>query len=50
MGVQVIEAGFPAASPGDLEAVAAIAREVRGTTICGLSRSVISDIEKRKRP
>lgn len=46
MGVQVIEAGFPAASPGDLEAVAAIAREVRGTTICGLSRSVISDIEK----
>ena len=34
LGIDVIEAGFPAASPGDFEAVQTIAREVKGTTIC----------------
>ena len=47
LGVDVIEAGFPAASPDDLRAVQRIAREVGspdGPTICGLSRAVESDI------
>ena len=35
LGVDVIEAGFPIASPGDFEAVREIAREVRGPIICG---------------
>ncbi|HZJ03218.1 MAG TPA: 2-isopropylmalate synthase [Thermoleophilia bacterium] len=44
LGVDVIEAGFPATSPGDFEAVQAIAREVRGATVCGLARCVETDI------
>lgn len=46
MGVDVIEAGFPAASPGDFEAVAAIANTVKGCTIAGLARANKADIEK----
>src|SRR5436853_2005275 len=38
LGVDVIEAGFPIASPGDFEAVQAIARQVEGPVICGLAR------------
>ena len=38
LGVDVIEAGFPIASPGDFEAVQAIAREVEGPVIAGLAR------------
>ncbi len=45
LGVDVIEAGFPASSPGDLEAVQRVAREVQGPTICGLARCVRGDIE-----
>ena len=44
--VDVIEAGFPAASPGDFDAVKAIADENRGPTICGLARCNAEDIEK----
>lgn len=44
--VDVIEAGFPAASPGDFDAVKAIADEIRGPTICGLARCNPEDIEK----
>ncbi len=44
LGVDVIEAGFPATSPGDFAAVQAIAREVKGAVICGLARCVESDI------
>lgn len=47
LGVDIIEAGFPAASPDDLAAVQRIAREVGtpdGPTICGLARAVESDI------
>ncbi len=44
--VDVIEAGFPAASPGDFDAVKAIADENRGPTICGLARCNPEDIEK----
>lgn len=46
LGVDVIEAGFPAASEGDWNAVNAVAREVRGPIICGLARCDRADIEK----
>ena len=38
LNVDVIEAGFPAASPGDFEAVQRIARETRGVAIAALAR------------
>ena len=41
--VDVIEAGFPAASPGDMEAVSTIAREVKGPIIAGLARTRAGD-------
>ncbi|MGB5352225.1 MAG: 2-isopropylmalate synthase [Woeseia sp.] len=44
--VDIIEAGFPAASPGDFDAVKAIADENRGPIICGLARCNAQDIEK----
>ncbi|MBD2427440.1 2-isopropylmalate synthase [Phormidium sp. FACHB-1136] len=49
LGVDIIEAGFPFASPGDFEAVQKIAREVGtadGPTICGLARATKADIER----
>src|SRR3954471_14856220 len=46
LGVDVIEAGFPIASPGDFEAVRAIAREVQGPVIAGLARAHAADIER----
>jgi 2-isopropylmalate synthase len=45
LGVDVIEAGFPITSPGDFEAVQAIAREVDGPVICGLARTSRRDID-----
>ncbi|CAM4011502.1 2-isopropylmalate synthase [Paenibacillus alkaliterrae] len=45
LGVDRIEAGFPAASPGDLAAVNAVARAVKNATIIGLSRSREQDID-----
>src|SRR3954467_605650 len=45
LGVDIIEAGFPITSPGDFEAVQAIAREVEGPVICGLARTAKQDIE-----
>ena len=44
-GVDVIEAGFPGASPGELASVRAVAASVRNVTICGLARAVPGDIE-----
>lgn len=44
--VDIIEAGFPAASPGDFDAVKAIAEENFGPVICGLARCNPEDIEK----
>jgi 2-isopropylmalate synthase len=49
LGVDVIEAGFPIASPGDFEAVQAIAREVEGPVICGLARCNSDDIDRAAR-
>src|ERR1700738_418605 len=46
LGVDVIEAGFPAASPDDFAAVQRIAREVHGPTIAGLARAVAADIDQ----
>ena len=45
LGVDIIEAGFAASSPGDFQAVQAIAREVRGPTIASLARCVPGDID-----
>ncbi len=45
LGVDVIEAGFPIASPGDFEAVQGIARLVDGPVIAGLARAYSADIE-----
>jgi 2-isopropylmalate synthase len=57
LNVDVIEAGYPASSPEDFEAVQLLAREIEGPVICALSRAVTSDIEacgkalaKAKRP
>lgn len=46
LGVDVIEAGFPIASPGDFEAVQEIARSIRGSTVCGLARCADGDIDR----
>lgn len=45
LGVDVIEAGFPVSSPGDFDAVAAIASQVKNVTVCGLTRAVENDID-----
>ncbi len=46
MRVDVIEAGFPIASPGDFEAVQAVARTIKDSTVCGLARALDKDIER----
>lgn len=46
MRVDVIEAGFPIASVGDFEAVQAVARTVKDSTICGLARALEKDIDR----
>ena len=45
LGVDVIEGGFPIASPGDARAVRQIAEAVKGPTICALARSLPADID-----
>jgi 2-isopropylmalate synthase len=45
LGVDTIEAGFPISSRGDLEAVQAVAREVRDVPIAALARAKKSDID-----
>ena len=46
MRVDVIEAGFPVASPGDFDAVQAVAQAVRESTVCGLARALDKDIDR----
>ncbi len=46
MRVDIIEAGFPVASPGDFEAVKAVAAEVKDSTVCALARAVEKDIDR----
>ncbi len=45
MGVDVIEAGFPIASPGDFEAVSEVAKLVKRASVAGLSRASVKDID-----
>ena len=45
LNVDIIEAGFPCSSPEDLQAVQAIARQVKGPVIAGLARTVKEDID-----
>ncbi len=44
--VDVIEAGFPIASPGDFEAVRAVAQEIKDSTVCALARAIVRDIDR----
>ncbi len=46
LGVDVIEAGFPASSPGDFEAVRLIAAEIRKPIICALARAHPDDVDR----
>ena len=46
MRVDIIEAGFPAASPGDFEAVKQVAKEIKDSTVCALARAVSGDLDK----
>ena len=46
MRVDVIEAGFAAASPGDFEAVQAVASAIKDSTVCSLARAQAGDIQK----
>ena len=45
LGVDIIEAGFPVSSPGDFKSVEAIAKLIKKSTVCGLTRSVENDIK-----
>lgn len=49
MGVDVIEAGFAASSPGDAECIAAVGRAVKRSTVCSLARAIKTDIEAAAR-
>ncbi|MCL6502117.1 MAG: 2-isopropylmalate synthase [Pirellulales bacterium] len=46
LGVDIIEAGFPIASPGDFEAVRQVAQAIRDTVVCGLARCNDQDIDR----
>jgi 2-isopropylmalate synthase len=46
LNVDIIEAGFAIASPGDFAGVQAIARELKGVTVCSLSRATKADIDR----
>src|SRR5947209_9008739 len=45
----LFRSGFPIASPGDFEAVQAVARQVHGVTICGLARCNTADIDRDRK-
>ncbi|MGI9138772.1 MAG: 2-isopropylmalate synthase [Sediminibacterium sp.] len=45
LGIDILEAGFPVSSPGDFESVNQIAKTLKNTVVCGLSRAVQNDIE-----
>ena len=46
LGVNVIEAGFAAASPGDFEAIQAVAEVIKKSTVCSLARANENDIRR----
>ena len=45
LGVDIIEAGFAAASPGDFDAIEKISQRVTNSTICSLARAIDSDVK-----
>ena len=45
LGVDIIEAGFAAASPGDFDAISKIAQRVTNSTVCSLARAIDSDVK-----
>ena len=49
LGVDVIEAGFPISSPGDFESVQTIAKNIKNSRVCALSRAVAKDIDAAAR-
>ncbi|MBL7187345.1 MAG: 2-isopropylmalate synthase [Phycisphaerae bacterium] len=49
LNVDIIEAGFPASSPEDFEAVRLISEQIEGPVICGLTRARIEDIETARK-
>jgi 2-isopropylmalate synthase len=49
LGVDIIEAGFAASSPGDFEAVSSVAKEIDTATVCSLARAVEGDIREAGR-
>ena len=46
MNIDIIEAGFPAASKGDFKAVKAVADTIKDSTACGLARAIKDDIDR----
>ena len=46
LGVDVIEAGFAAASPGDFDAVRAVAESIKDSTVCSLARAMENDVRR----
>ena len=46
LGVNVIEAGFAAASLGDFDAIQAVAETIKNSTVCSLARAVENDIQR----
>jgi 2-isopropylmalate synthase len=46
MRVDIIEAGFPIASPGDFDAVRTVAKNIKDSTVCGLARALNKDIDR----
>lgn len=45
LGVDIIEAGFPVSSPEDFKSVSLLSQQIKGATICGLTRAVDKDID-----
>lgn len=45
LGVDIMEVGFPISSPGDFESVQAIARQIKNSRVCALSRCIDKDID-----
>ena len=50
LGVDVIEAGFAAASPGDFDAIKRISEQIDKSTVCSLARCVENDIKRQPTP
>jgi len=45
MGVDIIEAGFPVISKGDFNSVKMVSKHIKNSTVCGLARSIVKDID-----